>query len=284
MKWFIMRWFKMRRNIAGSQPVFGNLILSGSLFILGSMLIVLIGLSSPLESATITFPSQECSTIQDAINNAQEGDTILISPGRYQENLVIDGKSINLEGDNTTEAAAILNGGNKGPCLILKNGSNGKIQGLTIQNGNAHGNGDEGGGIACYQSDPAIINNIFKNNAADKGMGGGIFCHESSPTIENNKFYGNRAEKGEGAGIFTFRSTPVISHNEFVGNLAENGEGGGITLMESAGEISENSFVNNLSNQGEDIYVQHSHGNMVNNMHEVDKDPAAAVVLNQSAF
>lgn len=247
------------------------------------MVIVLIGLSS-LEAATIVVPSPGRNTIQEAINQAQEGDTIVISPGRYQENLIIDGKSINLESKNPGKAA-ILDGGNKGPCLILKNGSSGKIQGLIIQNGNAGGNKGEGGGIACYQSNPKIVRNTFRNNVADQGLGGGIFCCQSAPVIDKNAFYNNRAEQGEGSGIFAFRSTPVIRYNTFVENQAEQGEGGAISLLESTGQINDNSFMNNLANQGKDVYLQHSKGNMKNNLHGNGTDPyKEAVFLNQSTW
>ncbi|MEW5800663.1 MAG: hypothetical protein AB1847_01030 [bacterium] len=257
------------------QRIIKNIVTRG-------LLIVLIGLSLAVEAATLNVPSKNWSTLQDAINKAQDGDTISISPGKYQENLVIDGKSVNIERKGS-EGAVILDGGNKGPCLILKNGSNGRIEGLIIQNGNARGNADEGGGIACYQSSPRIVNNIFRNNVADRGLGGGIFCYQSCAVIERNKFLNNRAGQGEGSGVFALRSTVHIGNNEFAGNLAEQGEGGGISLMESTGEINTNSFNGNLADQGRDIYLQHSTGNGQHNSHYEDKDNKA-VFLNYSTF
>ncbi|MGA1874765.1 MAG: right-handed parallel beta-helix repeat-containing protein [bacterium] len=185
----------------------------------------LLALSPAMEAAILFVPSMEFPTIQEAVSRAGEGDTVLISPGICRENLIIEEKSINLQGSRQG-ATTILDGGNKAPCIILKNGSNGRIQNLTILHGNAKSNGGEVGGIACYQADPVIHNNVFQNNVADRGMGGAIFCFQSSPIIENNNFYHNRAAYGEGGAIYAFRSEPVLSHNIFAENQALWGEGG----------------------------------------------------------
>lgn len=51
---------------------------------------------------------EDCATIQGAINEAYEGDTILVSPGTYYENLVVN-KTVSLIGKNA--ATTVLNGG-----------------------------------------------------------------------------------------------------------------------------------------------------------------------------
>jgi hypothetical protein len=219
--------------------------------VLGSI-VLLSGLSYSLEAATFSVPSMKYPTIQGAISMAQDGDKIKISPGIYRENLVIDGKSVDLQGTN--QEKTILDGGNKAPCIILKNGSNGRIQDLNIRHGNAKGNGNEGGGIACYQSSPTIQNIIFSNNVADRGMGGAIFCFQSSPVIKNNEFYQNRASYGEGGAIYAFRSKPTLSNNTFTENQALRGEGGAVSLIESEANIKGNSLIDNLADKGKDIH------------------------------
>jgi hypothetical protein len=216
----------------------------------GSML--LSGFSCSLEAASFSVPSREYPTIQAAISGARDGDTVKISPGIYLENLVIDGKSLNLEGTNQDKT--ILDGGDKAPCIILKNGSNGRIKKLTIRHGNAKGNQGEGGGIACYDSSPDIQNNTFINNVADGGIGGAIFCFQSSPTIKNNDFYQNRSAYGEGGAIYAFRSTPAISHNTFTENQALYGEGGAVSLIESEEDIQDNVLTGNLADKDNDIH------------------------------
>jgi hypothetical protein len=219
--------------------------------VLGSV-VLLSGLSYSLEAATFSVPSMKSPTIQEAISRAQNGDKIKVSPGIYYENLVIDGKSIDIQGTNQDKT--ILDGGDKAPCIILKNGSDGGIQNLTIRHGNAKRNGGEGGGIACYQSSPTIQNIIFYNNVADRGTGGAIFCFQSSPVIKNNDFHQNSASYGEGGAIYAFRSKPTISNNTFTENQAVRGEGGAVSLIESEADIKGNSLTNNRADKGNDIH------------------------------
>jgi hypothetical protein len=213
----------------------------------------MVALSHALEAASLVVPSLECPTIQEAISRAREGDTVFIAPGIYRENLIIEGKSVNLQGSR--EGEAILDGGNKAPCIILKNGSNGRIQNLIIRHGNGRGNGGEGGGIACYQSDPVIYNNTFQNNMADRGMGGAIFCFQSSPIIESNEFCHNSAAYGEGGAVYAFRSKPTLFHNTFTENQALKGEGGAVSLIESEGNMTANALSANRAAKGQDIHT-----------------------------
>ena len=80
---------------------------------------------------------QDYPTIQDAIDAAQSGDLILVSPGAYNQALQIAGKSITLAsefhttGDEAFVDSTIINGG-----IAVDNSSAGtKIIGFTIQNG-----------------------------------------------------------------------------------------------------------------------------------------------------
>ncbi|MEW5801500.1 MAG: right-handed parallel beta-helix repeat-containing protein [bacterium] len=219
--------------------------------ILGSI-VMLAGFAYSLEAATFFVPSMKYPTIQEAISMAQNGDKIKISPGIYRENLIIDGKTIEIDGTNREKT--ILDGGNKAPCIILKNGSDCQIQNLTIRHGNAKPNGGEGGGIACYQSSPTIQNILFSNNVADRGTGGAIFCFQSSPIIKNNEFYQNRASYGEGGAIYAFRSKPALSHNTFTENQALRGEGGAVSLIESEADIKGNTLIGNRADREKDIH------------------------------
>jgi pectin methylesterase-like acyl-CoA thioesterase len=54
------------------------------------------------QAATIIFPSDGYQTIQQAIDAAANGDTILVEAGTYNQSVVIDSKLISLIGENAT--------------------------------------------------------------------------------------------------------------------------------------------------------------------------------------
>jgi serine protease len=53
------------------------------------------------EATTISVP-RDYKTIQQAVDAAVNGDTILVAAGAYNEPVVIDGKSISLIGENAS--------------------------------------------------------------------------------------------------------------------------------------------------------------------------------------
>ena len=116
------------------------------------------------------------SKIQDAIDNASDGDTIFvyddISP--YLENLTID-KSINLVGEDR-DTTVIQTTHNKDVIIISADGVN--ISGFTIQNG------DNG---ILLQSNYCNIYYNFINNSNSDGISS-IFHYSSFNTITDNIF------------------------------------------------------------------------------------------------
>lgn len=192
-------------------------------------------------SAQIFYvPSGEHSTIQSAINDANNGDTIIASAGTYQENIHFLGKSITVcsadPNDPNVVAATIIDGSNPvdpniGSVVTFNNGedANSVLSGFTIQNGSGQtdptvtwriwtGNNGDGGGALCSGASPTITKNVFKNCTAKYG-GGGIFCHNhASPVITNNTFLNNYAV-WYGGGVFArLNCSPTISNNTFKEN------------------------------------------------------------------
>jgi len=117
------------------------------------ILFSLVSHSNPVKAGNIRVP-EDYATIQAAINAAIDGDVIIISPGTYVENLLIDGKAITLTSlffstddrqyiDNTIIAGSIsYDPANPGePVIRIGTENSGKIipettiQGLTLKNG-----------------------------------------------------------------------------------------------------------------------------------------------------
>lgn len=137
--------------------------------------------------------------IQDAIDNASDGDTVFVYNGTYHENVIID-KSINLEveGRNNT----IINGGESKNTINIR-ADRVIINSFTITNGN------NGTGIAVKSGYNVISeNNIKKNN-------NGVYLYYSS----NNTISGNNIIDYGDCGIWLkYSNDNLISGNDITSN------------------------------------------------------------------
>ena len=141
---------------------------------------VLVLFSFSQAQATIIHVPADSSTIQGGINGAANGDTVLVQPDTYVENIDFNGHNIVLgslfltTSDTSYIDSTIIDGNSSGSVVSFENGedSTAVITGFTIQNGYSSG---YGGGIYCgNNSRPTISNNIIRENEAsgDWGKGG----------------------------------------------------------------------------------------------------------------
>jgi len=195
-------------------------------------------------------------SIQQAIDDANTGDTIVVHPGVYEENIDFKGKSLVLTSlfmfsqDTADISATILDGKHEKSVIVCGSGENEKtrITGLTIQHGLAEGGYPDwfGGGIRISDSSPTLDYLIIKDNHASIG-GGGIYLHHSSSKITNVVVMGNTTDN-DGGGIRITSSFVAIKNAIIANNLATS-RGGGIacTLFDYIGraEIINCTIVNN---------------------------------------
>jgi len=192
-------------------------------------------------SATIIHVPADYPTIQQGINASVDGDTVLVQPGTYYENINFNGHNIVLgslfltTGNTSYIEQTVIDGNNQWDAVVTfwtGNDSTAAIIGFTIQNGLGC---DLGAGIYCLYSNPIIKYNIIRNNnmSGDEAgcYGAGISCLESNPTITNNLIINNEAHNwlagAFGGAIAVVRSDAVIQNNTIYGNYAY-GYGGGI--------------------------------------------------------
>ena len=196
----------------------------------------------PTDNNYINVP-KDFTTIQSAINASVDGDTILVAPGTYYENINFNGKNITLaskfilEGNEQYIYSTIIDGSDKASVVTFENGEteNAALIGFTIQNGKAYWGEDQesnpwqwhGGGILCYQSDPTLSFLNVVNNKAHTGAGLALYNSNSiinNIRIKNNKCIANYfGSSGDGGGIWAGGSYLFISDATISQNPAEGG-------------------------------------------------------------
>jgi len=170
-------------------------------------------------AATIWVPDDH-GTIQGAIDNASSGDTIMVRPDTYVENIDFLGKAITVKSEQG--AVVTIIDGNQNDSVVTfcpDLGMPPKIEGFTIRGGLAA----QGGGIRCQHSNPTIsLCFITQNTTLDGaqpgekgGDGAGVYGCPSSYlilqdcAITNNTTgcgvddqNGGGGAGGDGGGIF----------------------------------------------------------------------------------
>jgi parallel beta-helix repeat protein len=191
--------------------------------------------------------------IQYAINSSSNGDTVLVAPGRYSENINFQGKAITVTSSGGS-SVTILDGGRQGAVVTFdyQETAASVIGGFTIQNGSA-------AGIAVSASSPTIVNNIISNNQS------GISVSNGSPTITGNVISYNLTPNGT-SGIDVEFASPLIRNNlitsnaglavfiggagacQLTGNIISNNSGGGIELWSPGAALVANNVITGNSN------------------------------------
>ena len=193
---------------------------------------------------TIHVPSDQA-TIQGAINVANNGDTVLVAPGTYYENINFNGKAITVTSSGGA-AQTIIDGGGVAPVVTFDTNetSTSTLNGFTLQHGISTANSlYRGAGVYVYFASPTIEKNIIQNNIGSVGAGIGVYY--GSPLIRENTIKNNSMAGSGGHGAISVDgpgSTQIIG-NVIRNNTADIGNCGGISLDGSSSTTIQNNII-----------------------------------------
>jgi parallel beta-helix repeat protein len=174
-------------------------------------------------------------TIQEAVDHAVDGDTIIVRAGVYYENVIVD-KQLKIRGEGSS--VTFVDGGGEDKDVFYVISDHVEISGFTIRNSSFPFSGVElAGADFCV-----LYDNVFRD------------CGGSG--IELRKMQGNMVQDNDEIGVeLRYSSNNIIS-----GNNISNNWRGGIELRHSSNNVISG---NNISNNGNGIYLRYSSNNVI---------------------
>jgi len=200
-----------------------------------------------LQARVINVPSDE-PTIQEGVNEADPGDTVLVDAGTYSGTnnrpIYFYGKDISLVGKHGAAATIIdCEHADRGFVFVYDETDASIVDGFTVINGG--GRPFNGGAFYIYEASPTIRNCVFEQNtAADAGA---VLCLYSSSTLSSCTFLNNTADSQFGGALACSYSSPVVTGCTFSGNAAPAGSA--IRMYDSSGSINDCTIVGNSTTE-----------------------------------
>ena len=161
-----------------------------------------------IPKTTTVFVPSEFLSIQPAFNSEliDDGDTILVNPGIYQETINIAGKNVLVQAKYGHKNTILLPSTDHNQQNRVVNISLGILDGFTIEQG-APAYGAAGGGILLTQN--GTVQNCFITSNQSP-YGGGVFITNEG-NLYNNIIYNNSGDTGVGLYI-------TDAHGEIINN------------------------------------------------------------------
>jgi parallel beta-helix repeat protein len=166
-------------------------------------------------SPTTIYVPDDYATIQEAIENAKDGDTIFVRSGTYYENVFVVYKNgITLRGSGAS--VTIIDGKGEGNVVYAYLVTSFTIEGFTIRNSGHTGKNPGSTGIhidpnVFQRGDFYIINNVVQDNCFGISLWN---MRDGNTTVENNIISNNEVGiQNDGCRTMTIVSNTIV-HNK----------------------------------------------------------------------
>ena len=195
-------------------------------------------------------------SINRALRQSRHGDTVLVMPGTYFEeidyyghNAVVTSRYLRSDDIADIESTIIMNPYNSSHVVFRSYENNSAaLIGFTLTGGYA----ENGGAIYCMESDPTIACNFIHDNIA-LYYGGGIYIVNSNAILRGNLIYDNDAY-WFGGGIYVAFSELQIDHCTVTRNSG-NELSGGLYSWNSEIDMVNSIFWGNIAPYMADTYI-----------------------------
>lgn len=193
--------------------------------------------ASPLRSAVYIVP-EDCPTIAAAIAGLQDGDTIMLRPGYYFENLIITDRYFcimsfyEVDQDPGLIELTVVDGLFSSSVFHYNGTSQANLENLNVLKGFtiAHGYGEHGGGIRLVNTRLTCQDMIIRDNqtwGVWSNSGGGLYGAQSILNVIDCDIIGNSSyDYGGGASMRTGMKA-YFRNVRFFGNRTTNFYGHG---------------------------------------------------------
>jgi hypothetical protein len=208
----------------------------------------LCGVAGACESCDVCADACDFSSVQDAIDGAEDGEMILICPGTYHRDgdsavASINGKSLTLRGAGTGAGGTILDGGGEesiSPVIFAEEGGTIRLEQLTVTGSN--------GQAAIYNIATMILSGVEVSGNQQlrlNGTGGGAFNANQLTLDRGTRVTRNQATLGAGiANSGLAANLRVKAGASVTGNTATNFGGilnsQGTVILEAGSDVSVN--------------------------------------------